>query len=306
MDKQSRDKLIKDSKAFLKYETDKVITWCSNCGNYGIQNAMTRALVLEGLTRRDFLMCFDIGCVGNGSDKVEAYTFHGLHGRVINAAAGAAVANQRMKVIAFAGDGGTFSEGVNHLVHAVRNDYPMMFVHHNNENYGLTIGQASATTRCGAKMAGAPDGVVVEPINTLQFVLSLKPSFVARSFSGDVDHMTAVFRAALKHKGFAYVEVLQACPTYNKTTPDQWYAERVRYVEELQGYDKGDVWAARKLVDDVEKNIYIGVLYENPAKKNFMEVQKSREGVKTELVDEVEHFDVTELMPEWRWVPSAG
>ena len=61
-----------------------------------------------------------------------------------------------------------------------------------------------------------------------------------------------------------------------------------------------------KLVDDVEKNIYIGVLYENKEKQNFMEVQKSRDGSKTELVDEVEHFDVTELMPEWRWVPSAG
>ncbi|MDA1061237.1 MAG: thiamine pyrophosphate-dependent enzyme [bacterium] len=306
MDKKTRDNLIAKSNDFLKYETDKVITWCSNCGNYGIQNAITRALVLEGFGRRDFMMCFDIGCSGNGSDKVEATTVHGLHGRVISLAAGAAVANQRMKVIAFAGDGATFSEGVNHLVHGVRNDYPMLFVHHNNENYGLTIGQASATTPCGAKMAGAPDGVVIDPINTLEFVLSLKPSFVARSFSGNVDHMTSVFREALKHKGFAYVEVLQACPTYNKTTPDAWYAQRVRYIEDLEGYDKGDIWAARKIVEDMEENIYCGVLYENASKRDFMSVQKSREGIKTELVDEVKHFDVTELMPEWRWVPSAG
>lgn len=296
MDKKTRDNLLAKTQDYLKYETAKVITWCSNCGNYGIQNAVIRALVLEGYEQKDVLMCFDIGCSGNGADKVNGYTVHGLHGRTISLAAGAAVANRRMKVIAFAGDGATFSEGVNHLVHGVRNDYPLLFVHHNNENYGLTIGQASSTTRVGAVMNGAPNGVVIDPINTLQFVLSLNPSFVARGFSGDVEQMTEIFQAALKHQGFAYVEILQACPTYNKVTPDAWYAERVRKIEELAEYDRGDIWAARKLVDDMSENIYTGVLYENKAKKNFMELQKSREGAKTELVDEVKPFDISGLI----------
>lgn len=280
---------------FLKYETDKVITWCSGCGNYGIQNSLLRSLVLEGYAPKDVLMCFDIGCCGNGSDKVKCYTIHGLHGRVISLAAGAAVANQKMKVIGFGGDGGTFSEGVNHLVHAVRNDYPFLFVHHNNENYGLTVGQASSTTRLGAKMNGTPDGVVIDPINTLQFVLSMNPSFVARGFSGDVDHLTEIFRKALNHKGFAFVEVLQACPTYNKMTPESWYAERVRKIEDLDGYDSGDIWAARKLVEDMEKKIYTGVLYENKERENFLEVQKSRAGVETELVEEVAQRQIKDL-----------
>lgn len=296
MDKTTRDNLLAKSAEFLKYETEKVITWCSNCGNYGIQNAMVRALVLEGYTQRDVLMCFDIGCSGNGADKVNAYTMHGLHGRVINLAAGAAVANRNMKVIAYAGDGATFSEGVNHLVHGVRNDYPMIFVHHNNENYGLTIGQASSTTRLGAKMNGAPDGVVIEPINTLQFVLSLDPSFVARGFSGDVEQMTEIFQAALHHKGFAFVEILQACPTYNKVTPDAWYAERVKDISTLADYNKADIWAARHLVDDMDKDIYTGILYENPDKRDFMSLQKSREGISTQLVDEVKPFDISTLI----------
>ena len=281
---------------FLKYETDKVITWCSGCGNYGIQNSVIRALVLEGYAPKDVLMCFDIGCCGNGSDKIKTYTIHGLHGRVISLAAGAAVANQKMKVIGFGGDGGTFSEGVNHLVHAVRNDYPFLFVHHNNENYGLTVGQASSTTRLGAKMNGTPDGVVIDPINTLQFVLSMNPSFVARGFSGDVDHLTEIFRKALNHKGFAFVEVLQACPTYNKMTPEGWYAERVRKVEDLKNYDKSDIWAARKLVEDMEKEIYTGVLYENKERENFLEVQKSRDGIQTELVEEVAQREIGDLI----------
>ena len=216
---------------------------------------------------------------------------HGLHGRVISVAAGAALANQNVKVIAFGGDGGTFSEGVNHLVHAIRNNYPVLFIHHNNENYGLTVGQASSTTRCGAVMNGAPGGVVIPPINTLQFVLSLDPSFVARGFSGEVNHLTEIFRSALNHKGFAYVEVLQACPTYNKLTPDAWYAEKVKFVEDLKKYDRHDIWQARKIVEDMEKEIYLGLIYENKNKSDFLSLQKNRKGLKTSLVDEVKNYD---------------
>ena len=273
--------------AFTKFETNKKITWCSNCGNYAILNALTRALVLEGIEKKNLLLCFDIGCNGNAADKIETYTLHGLHGRVISVAAGAALANSSVKVIAFGGDGGTFSEGVNHLVHAIRNNYPIVFVHHNNENYGLTVGQASSTTRCGAVMNGAPDGVTAPPINTLQFVLSLDPSFVARGFSGDVNHLTEIFRSALNHKGFAYVEVLQACPTYNKLTPDAWYAGRVKFVEDLKKYDRHDIWQARKIVEDMDKKIYLGLIYENKNKPDFLSLQKSRQGAKTNLVEEV-------------------
>ena len=296
MEKKTRDELIAKANHLLKYETGKVLTWCSGCGNYGIQNAMMRALVLEGLERKDFALFFDIGCSGNGADKFEAYTLHGLHGRVISTAAGAALANDKMKVIAFAGDGATFSEGVNHLVHSVRNNFPMVFVHHNNENYGLTIGQASATTRRGAKMNGTPGEVVVEPINTLEFVLSLNPTFVARGFSGDVAHLTELFRLALRHKGFAYLEILQACPTYNRATPEDWYAQRVRYVEDLKGYDRHDIWAAKKLVQDMDKEIYLGLIYENKEKGDFLSLQTNRAGEKTTLVEEVKNYDVGDLV----------
>ncbi len=296
MDSKTLQELEAKAKKLMGFETDKKITWCGNCGNYAIHNALARALVLENFERKDFVMCFDVGCSGNGSDKFEAFTIHGLHGRVLSLAAGAALANSKVKVIAEAGDGATFSEGVSHLVHAVRNNYPVMFIHHNNENYGLTTGQASALTRCGVKMLGTPEGVMVEPINSLDFVLGLKPSFVARGFSGDVDHMTELFRAGLKHKGFAFIEVLQACPTYNRLTPDAWYAERVRNVEDLKSYDRTDLWAARKIVQDVDKEIYIGLLYENPEKKDFVSLLKSREGAVTTPVEEVKHYDVRGLI----------
>lgn len=201
-------KLEKRAKNYLQYETEsRKITWCGNCGNYGIQNALKRALTLEGLGRKDVLLCFDVGCNGNGSDKIEANTIHGLHGRVISLAAGASIANHKMKVVASAGDGATFSEGINHLVHAVRNNYNVVFIHHNNENYGLTTGQASALTRQNIKMNSTPDGVKIPPINPLDFVLGLGPSFVARSFSGEPDHLTEILQLALNHNGLSLIHI---------------------------------------------------------------------------------------------------
>lgn len=262
MDKELADKLVAGAGKLLDWETEKKITWCSDCGNYGIQNALMRALVLEGFERDQFLMCFDVGCNGNGADKMDVYAIHGLHGRVLPLAAGCALGNPDLKVIASAGDGATFSEGINHLIHAVRNDYPVMFICHNNENYGLTTGQASALTRCGVKMNGTPSGVVTPPLNMCEVVLSAHPTFVARAYSGEVDSMTEVFREALRHPGFAFIEVFQACPTYNKATPDHWFQERVKNVRELEGYDASDIWAAKRLVADLDEVIWTGKVYE--------------------------------------------
>ena len=88
----------------------------------------------------------DVGCHGNGSDKIQGYRAHGLRGRVIPCASGAKLANMSLHVIAVGGDGGTFSEGISHLVHAIRCNYPITFVLHDNGNYGLTTGQASSLT----------------------------------------------------------------------------------------------------------------------------------------------------------------
>ncbi len=288
-------KLADRKEDYLKYETDEVITWCGGCGNYGIQHALERALVLENLKPKDCLFCFDIGCHGNGSDKIgteEIYTLHGLHGRVIPVAGGAAVANPNMKVIAEAGDGGTMSEGVNHLVHGVRSDYPMLFILHNNENYGLTTGQASACTRKGHPMNGSPDGVIAEPMNVCDFVLALNPTFVARTFSGDVKHMTEILRAALNHKGFAFVEVMQTCPTYNRATPQEWYLERVNVLKAVPK----TIEAARKAAADFEKKISVGVLYQDKKISNYLGRLENRLEVKTAPVDEVGRFDIKSLL----------
>ncbi|MBA4336156.1 hypothetical protein C0416_00080 [bacterium] len=284
---------------YLKYETEEVITWCNGCGNYNIQNALKRALTLEGFEPDKILFFFDIGCNGNGSDKIGGYTFHGLHGRAISAAAGACVANPNIKVIASGGDGATMSEGINHLVHAIRNDYPMVFILHNNHNYGLTTGQASATTPRGFGMNGSPDGVIADPMNPIEFVLGLNPSFAARSFSGDIKNMTDVFRKALKHKGFAFVEILQVCPTYNRATPQSWYWDRVKYTSDIKNYKADNLKKAKEIVEDFEKNIYLGVIYQDSKRENFVEKLPNRKNITTASVEEVNYCSIEKLLKEF-------
>jgi len=287
-------------KEYLAFESPNIHTWCSGCGNFGILNALVRALVLENIAPHECLICFDVGCNGNASDKINANTIHGLHGRVLSLAAGCAVGNHKLPVIAIGGDGATFSEGINHLVHAVRNNYNFVFICHNNSNYGLTTGQASATTRKGQAMNGTPGEVVVEPLNAAQIVLSLDPSFVARGFSGDVEYLTELIRQGLKHKGFAFIEVFQVCPTYNKATPQNWYWPRIKKVEEIPGYNNTDIWQARKIAADLEEQIAVGLLYHNPNKLDFLSLQANRQQRSTTLVEEVQHFPISELLEEFK------
>jgi len=283
------------AEAYLAYETEEVITWCDGCGNFAIQNALKRALVLEGYKPHEVLLCFDIGCSGNGSDKIEGYTIHGLHGRVIPLAAGAVIANPKMKVIASAGDGATLNEGVNHLIHAIRSDYPVLFLHHDNQNFALTTGQASCTTPQGCKANAAPEGAPEEAINPLSLVLSQHPSFVARTISSDTDHMTEVFRAGLKHKGFAFIEILQTCPTYNKHMTDPWLLEKAKEVKDLPDYDAQDIWAARKIAE-IDEPIHTGILYHHKNRDNFLEVMKFRDGFITSPTEEVKHYDLSDIL----------
>ncbi|MCA9385496.1 hypothetical protein KC717_02515 [Candidatus Dojkabacteria bacterium] len=285
---------------YSDYFSDELYTWCTACGNYGIHAAVKRALVAENVAPKDTLLCFDVGCHGNGSDKIGGYAVHGLHGRIIAFASGAAMANQNIEVIAFGGDGGTLSEGIGHLVHAVRSNYNMTFILHNNRNYGLTTGQASTTTPQDTPMHASPDGVTATVINPVDFVLSLEPTFVARSFSGYVPHMTEVIRAGMRHTGFSFIEILQDCPTYNKATPHEWYMERVYDVTKDSHYDRFSLADARRVASISNDKIATGVLFQNLNKKDFLSKQLNRKAYTTQLVDEVQKSSVDEFTQAFR------
>ena len=291
--------LLSKADNYLKFESKNKHTWCSGCGNYGIIAAMKRALTLEGFEPSNVMMCYDVGCNGNESDKFYANTIHGLHGRVLPLATGAHLANPNLKVIAQAGDGSTLSEGINHLVHAIRCNYNFTFVLHNNSIYGLTIGQASSTTRENQKISGTPNQTVIPTLNILDFVLSLKPSFVARSFSSNVDHLTATIQAGLNHNGFSFIEVMQACPTFNKATPQEWYWDKLLDVSTIEGYDPTDIWQARRIVQDQDEKLAVGIIYQNE-RPTFEDLQVNRQSYTTTLAQEVKSYDITNLMKQFQ------
>lgn len=285
---------------FADYYSSNLYTWCTNCGNYGIHAAVKRALVADQIPPCQAMLCFDIGCNGNGSDKIDGYRFHGLHGRIISFACGVSVANSDLTVMAFAGDGATFGEGIGHLIHAIRGNYHMTLIFHNNFNYGLTQGQASATTRPGMIRTAAPDGITSDPVHPARLVLALGATFVARSFSGDVKHMTEVMRAANQHQGFSFVEILQSCPTYNKETPHEWYQDRSYDVATIPNYNPADRQNAVNTAEDIENHIALGVLYQDHHSVPFHKRQANRLDITTQLIDEVRHFDVTNLKNKLR------
>lgn len=283
-----------------KYNTENLYTWCTNCGNYGINGAIKRALVSKSIKPHEVLMCFDIGCNGNGADKISSYTFHGLHGRVLPFAVGSHLANPKLPIIASAGDGATLGEGINHLVHTIRGNYDIMFILHNNSNYGLTTGQASPSTPEDVPMNSSPDGVNARPINIAELALSLGTTFYARGFSGNVKQLTSLFELALDHRGFSFVEVLQDCPTYNKATDHNWYMERLYDIDDIKSYDNTDIDMAKVVVKDLSSRIATGLIYHDPSQKHYYEKIQAREGLQTTPVDEVHSVDITSLVDKFR------
>ncbi len=229
------DSLKKNADIYVSLEeTDQPMTWCDDCGNYAIQKALFQALTLEWRQSSETIVAYDVGCSGNESDKVGLTTIHGLHGRVLPLATGIKIAHPEMTVIAHAGDWATLSEWINHLIHTVRHDRNILFIHHVNATFGLTTGQASSVTLPGTRMNATPRGVDTPPVDSLRVLSGCNPSFVARTLSYDMDHMTEVLQAGLRHSGFAYIEILQLCPTYNRVQNREWYERNIVHIG--QGY----------------------------------------------------------------------
>ncbi len=284
-------------KSMKEYYSPNRCTWCDGCGDYGIWTATKMALVERGLKPHQVVLCYDVGCHGNTSDKIQGYRFHGLHGRVIPFAAGAKLANPTVPVLAFGGDGASFSEGIGHLIHAVRSHYPIVFVLHNNGNYGLTTGQASSLTPQGQSMNSSPHGIPEHTLNSMDLIFSLEPTFVARGFSGDIKQMTYILKEAMNHRGFAFVDMLQACPTYNKFATHTMLTQKCYKVED-EHHNSCDRKKGREIAVDTSKRIATGILYRTEEVPNFYERLDARKEIKTTAVEEVKKVDITKLMTE--------
>ena len=276
------------------YRSTVAPTWCPGCGNFGIHMALQKALTSLTISPHDVLLCFDVGCNGNMSDKIGGYRIHGLHGRVIPLASGAALANRRVKIIAMGGDGATYGEGVNHFLHAFRSNYDITFLCHNNGTYGLTTGQASPTTPAGSAMPGQPGGHAESIFDPIRTAFSLTPSFIARGHSARFQDLATIIAAGIQHPGFSYIDIIQACPTYVRNKSYDTIQENMCEVD----YDIHDLTTARAA--NASESIFHGILYADPASVSFYDRISERQGSTTELVDEVTTHDITQYLGDFR------
>lgn len=239
----------------------RVSDWCPACGNFGILMALKQAVSELGLDQAKTVMVAGIGCAPKMSLWIDMSGFQSIHGRTLPVAAGLKMANHELNVIATSGDGDGYGIGACHFVHAMRRNIDMTYLVHNNQVYGLTKGQASPTSDTGSKSKSTPFGVIEVPFRPLSLAITSGATFVARGYSGDIPHLKQLIIEAHNHRGFALIDILQPCVTFNKINTYKWFQSKVYKLEEEEGYDPTDKMAALKRSEEWDIKIPIGVYY---------------------------------------------
>ncbi|MBM4274391.1 MAG: 2-oxoacid:ferredoxin oxidoreductase subunit beta [Deltaproteobacteria bacterium] len=238
--------------------------WCPGCGNFPMLKAFKQALAELEIRPEEIVVVSGIGQSSKFPHYLKCNTFNGIHGRTLPVATGIRLANPELKVVAVAGDGDCYGEGGNHLLAGFRRNADMTLVVHNNQVYGLTKGQASPTSDEGFVTLLQPQGVYTPPLHALALAVAQDCSWVGRGFAGDLEYLTKLYKEAINHKGFALLEVLQPCVTFNRVNTFQWYRQRVYHVDQEPDYDpENEIWAYRKAKEWGDR-IPTGVIYRNP------------------------------------------
>lgn len=247
---------------FCTYET----AWCPGCGNFSILECVKTALEELGKEPGGVLMAAGIGQAAKTPQYISANAFCGLHGRALPAAAAAKIANEGLTVVVDTGDGDSYGEGGNHFIHAIRRNVDITHLVHDNQIYGLTKGQASPTSGEGLVTDVQPDGSMNTPLNPVLMAVAAGAGFVARGFSGKREHLISMIKQAVEYEGYALVDILQPCVSFNKVNTFAWYSSRVYELD--ASYDPSDKIASMQKAMEFGDRIPIGVLYREP-KRTF-------------------------------------
>jgi len=263
--------------------TSTIPTWCPGCYNFQILAGIRKVLEKEKDAKKRFAIVTGIGCHGKIFDYINLNGINSLHGRVLPTCLGLKVGNPNLEVIGFSGDGDAYSEGMEHLIHMARYNSNIKYFVHNNQVFALTVGQPAATTEKGFVDKTTPKGVKLQPINPIKIMLGAGASFVARVYA-DVNQVEYVFKEALKHKGFAFIEILQPCLIFH---PDKNYKEKI-YSLEKERHNKTDFEEAMKKAEEFDYNkaekIPTGIFYQvqKPVfEEQFEQLKKLKEKKKS-------------------------
>jgi 2-oxoglutarate ferredoxin oxidoreductase subunit beta len=248
-----------------KVRTEAVSSWCTGCFNFQILAGMQQFLeeqLKKGKKKEDFAIVTGIGCHAKLFDYLNMPGINTLHGRVPPTCLGIKVAKPNVAVFGFSGDGDAYAEGLGHTIHAARYNSDYKYFIHNNQVFALTLGEPSPVTEIGFKDLTIPLGTNLIQINPIKLMLSANASFVAR-VSADIKQIKGIIEEASKHKGFAFIEVIQPCIIYHN---DSGYKDRFYNLQESK-HDKTNFQAAMAKAEEFDYNsktgkIPLGIFYQ--------------------------------------------
>ena len=261
----------------INLSTNEKITWCPGCPNAQILVAYRQAveeLVTKGEIKLENIVAVaGIGCHGKISDYLALNSFTSLHGRAIPTMTGIKCANPALTVIGSSGDGDSYSEGLEHLIHAARRNSDIKLFVHDNQLFALTTGQASSMSPIGFKSKSTPFGSIEQPFNPLLTVLSAGATFVARTFAGDIAQTKRIMLAAIRHKGFSFVDIIQPCITFFDTR--EFLKDKISWIDEAGPRD--DLAKAMEIAGKQDGKLPLGILYS--VEKSTFEEQLNQLGI---------------------------
>ncbi len=232
-------------------------TWCPGCGDFGVLKALKGAMPEIGRTPDETLLVTGIGCSGKLSSYFDSYGFHSIHGRSLPVARAAKLANPGLEVIAAGGDGDGYGIGGNHFMHTARENHDMLYIVFNNEIFGLTKGQTSPTSPKGHKSKTQPHGSAKDPVRPLSMALSAGASYVARTAAVNPRQATDILTEAMEHDGFAHVDFLTQCPTWNKDAKQYVPYTDVQQSDDYD-FDVNDRREAAEMMHETEDKLHEG------------------------------------------------
>jgi len=238
--------------------------WCPGCGDFGVVQAIYRALAAIGRPAHEIAFISGIGCSSRIPGYTTAYGFNSVHGRALPIAQGIKLANPDLLVLAAGGDGDGFSIGGGHVPHAIRRNVDITYIVMDNQIYGLTKGQLSPTSPRGLKTVTSGYGSFESPVNPLMYVLAYGASFVAQGTPADLPGLASMIEEAIRYPGFAFVNVQSPCVTFGEEE-QQIKAQKTRLKPLASlNHDASSVIAALDLARAYGTELYTGVFYKNP------------------------------------------
>ena len=245
------------------FRTAEKAWWCPGCGDFGVLAALQKALVAQGVAPHETVIVAGIGCSGKIGNYVNSYNIHVVHGRTLPAALGVKMANRDLLVLAVGGDGDGYAIGMGHFVHAARRNINVKYIVMDNHIYGLTKGQNSPTSDRGQATKATPLGSVEASVRPLTLALAAGATFVAQGFSSHQDQLARLIGAAIAHPGFAFVNVLSPCVTYNKLDTYEFYKQALHDLDGDAAYRPESRAAAVAKVMEKD-DLVTGLIYQDP------------------------------------------